>query len=447
MKIALYIPCFNVEKTLRACLEAAFHQHRPADDILVIDDGSTDMTVKIARQFPVRIIKHARNLGLAAARNSAINNTQAKLIASLDSDCRPGKDWLKYLATSINLSNVAGVSGKTVEAGTSSILDSWRDVHMKQNWGNSREINPPFLFGSNTLFRRELLVGIGSYNEKYRNNFEDVDISSRLRKRGYDLVYEPKAIVEHLKKDDLSSLLNNFWKWNFAYYIKRGFYRNTERFACKIKDNIGLSNRFLEDDLKNKRFKLLYLDFLIALHHSLRDFDYFNSGIEQDKFDIAMRSKVSIWLSLLDLTFFCHLDRSKTKLTTLMPKGNTFQQNFFALVLISSIFIKSRFKDKKFHRMLYKHLLFSVYKIHDAQLLNRLLNMSELHHDWGDLVKKEQANINKGFLEVLSVNFKDWVDVLIYRFPGIAMLINKAAKETEPVMAAVQGGLNDKISQ
>lgn len=435
MKIALYIPCFNSEKTIQACLNAVFRQVRPANDILVIDDGSTDMTVKIAKKYPVRIIKHAKNLGLAAARNSAIKNTDAKFIASLDSDCKPSKDWLKHLAKRINSSNVAGVGGRTVEANTSSVIDSWRAVHMKQHWGNSKKINPSFLFGSNTLFRRDLLLKAGSYNEKYRNNFEDVDISSRLRKKGYSLIYEPQAIVEHLRKDDLSSLLNNFWKWNFAYYIKEGFYRNPERFAFKIKDNIGLSNRFLEEDLKNKRYKLIYLDFLIVLHHSLRDFDYFNFRGKQDEFNITMRSKVSLWLSLLDLTFFYHFDHSKARITTLMPKENIFQQNFFALGLILSIFMKTKFKDKKFNKTLYRHLFLSVYKIRDDQLLNRLLNLLELHQDWSGLVKKEQANINKRFLEVLFLNFKDWVEVLVYRFPDIIMLIKKSAKKAEETTA------------
>lgn len=223
MKIALYIPCFNAEKTIGACLNAVFLQDRLADDILVIDDGSTDKTVEIAKTYPVRIIKHAKNLGLAAARNSALKNTDAKLIASLDSDCEPSKDWLKHLAKRINSSNVAGVGGKTEEANRSNVFNNWRAVHMKQHWGDSKKINPSFLFGSNTLLRRDLLLKVGSYNEKYRSNFEDVDISSRLRKRGYTIIYEPRAVVKHLRNDDLSSLLNNFWKWNFAYYIKEGF--------------------------------------------------------------------------------------------------------------------------------------------------------------------------------------------------------------------------------
>ena len=437
MRIALYIPCFNAEKTVQACLKAVFHQDRPADEVLIIDDGCTDATVKIAKKYPVRIVRHAKNLGLAAARNSAIKNTSAKLIASLDCDCKPNKDWLRYLLKSISSPNVSGVGGKTVEANTSSVLDNWRAVHMKQHWGDSRKTNPPFLFGSNTLFRRDLLLKVGSYNEKYRSNFEDVDISNRLIKNGYSLIYEPQAIVKHLRKDDLSSLLNNFWKWNFAYYIKEGFYKNPERFSFKIKDNIGLSNRFLEEDLENKRYELLYLDFLIALHHSLRDFDYFSFQGKQSEFNIPMCTKISAWLCLLDLTFFYHFDRSKDKLSTLLSKENIVQQNFISLGLVLSIFMKTKFKNRRFSKILNKHLFFSAYKISDDKLLNKLLNLVELHQDWNDLIKKDQPNINKGFLEVLSRNFKDWVDVLIYRFPGIIMLIKKSAKETEQAMAKV----------
>jgi len=437
MKIALYVPCFNAEKTIQACLSAVLHQSRPADDILVIDDGSTDMTVKIASSFPVRIIKHAKNLGLAVARNSAIKNTNAKLIASLDSDCKPDKDWLKHLAKRVNSSNVAGAGGQTVEANASSVFDSWRAVHMKQHWGNSKKTNPPFLFGSNTLFRRDLLLKVGTYKEEYRNNFEDVDISNRLRKKGYNLVYEPRAIVGHLRKDDLPSLLNNFWKWNFAYYIKEGFYRNPERFAFKIKDNIGLSNRFLEEDLENKRYELIYLDFLIALHHSLRDFDYFSFRGKQGEFSIPTCSKISAWLSLLDLTFFYHFDYSKERLTTLLPKENILQHNFLALSLLLSIFMKTKFKNNKFNKTLYKHLFLSAYKIRDDQLLNRFLNLLELHQDWSGLMNKEQTNLNKKFLEVLLINFKDWVEVLIYRFPNIIMLIKKSAKKTEEAISTV----------
>jgi glycosyltransferase involved in cell wall biosynthesis len=431
MKIALYIPCFNAQKTISACLDAVFAQSKSADTVLVIDDGSTDMTVEIAKKYPLKIIKHAKNRGLAAARNSAIKNTDAEFIASLDSDCKPNKDWLDCLIKGINSPKVAGSGGKIVESSTSSVFDLWRSVHMPQHWGAVKKINPAFLFGSNTLFRRDSLIQAGFYNESFKNNAEDVDISNRLRQRGYNLVYEPRAVARHLREDDLGSLLDNFWKWNFAFYIEKEFYENPERFASKIKDNMGLANRFLGEDLKNKRYALIYLDFLIALHHSLRDFEYYNFQGKPDEFNIAMRSKVSLWLSLLDLTFSYHFDYSKSKLSCLITKEHIFQQNFFALGLILSGFVKTKFRSMEFRKILYKHLLFSVYKIRDDQLLDRLFNLVELHQDWSGLVQKGQVNLDQEFLGVAFLNFKNWIENLVGCFPDIAKLIENSAKKTE----------------
>ena len=307
---------------------------------------------------------------------------------------------------------------------------------MKQHWGDNAQNDPPFLFGSNTLFRRDLLLEAGAYNEKYRNNFEDVDISNRLRKKGYRLFYEPRAVVRHLRKDNLSSLLNNFWKWNLAYYLKRGFYGSPERFVFKIKDNIGLSNRFLEEDLAGKRYGLLYLDFLIALHHSLRDFDYFSFQGKRRDFYISPGSKVSAWLSLLDLVFFYHFDQSKAGFATLMPKENMFRQNLFALSLVLSIFTKTKFNDQRFNSILYKHLFYSVHEIRDKQLLERLNTLTELRPDWNGFIKKEHPYIDKRFLDVLLSSFREWVDILIYRFPNIIGLIKKSARQAEAAMAA-----------
>ena len=123
----------------------------------------------------------------------------------------------------------------------------------------------------------------------------------------------------------------------------------------------------------------------------------------------------------------------------MIPILRVFSKGYFGVGrgLVLSIFMKTKFKNRRFSKILNKHLFFSAYKISDDKLLNKLLNLVELHQDWNDLIKKDQPNINKGFLEVLSRNFKDWVDVLIYRFPGIIMLIKKSAKETEQAMAKV----------
>ncbi|MCM8774227.1 MAG: glycosyltransferase family 2 protein [Candidatus Omnitrophica bacterium] len=429
LKVSLYIPCFNAAQTIRHCLEAVLKQSYPLEEVIVIDDGSTDETARIVSAYPVRLIRHTHNQGLATARNTAIKNIGTEFIAALDADCLPEADWLVQLMKRFSSPKIAGVGGKLLESYSNNVFDFWRAVHMRQHWEDEDRL-PRFLFGSNTVFRKEALLAVGLYNEEFKNNYEDVDICQRLKKDGWFLIYEPKAIVHHLKKDDICSILENYWRWNIAYYQKKNFYDNSRNFVFKLKDNLGLANRYIEEDLAAKRHQLLYLDFLLALHHSLKDFEYFTYKNKQGYSDCLL---LSLWLALIDLTFFYHFDSGKDQLPTLIPKKNSLLQNFFALNLILGSCISGIFKSKDFKRILYKHLLLSLYKTDDNYLLDRLLNLIELHKDWSNLLRKKQPNINILFLKSLYLYLQRWLKDLTLRFPDIVRMIEISAGKTDKI--------------
>ena len=63
--VSLYIPCYNREQYIAACIEGVLGQFRKPDEIFVIDDGSTDRTAEIASSYPqVMVIRHEGNGGL-----------------------------------------------------------------------------------------------------------------------------------------------------------------------------------------------------------------------------------------------------------------------------------------------------------------------------------------------------------------------------------------------
>ncbi len=427
MKISLYIPCFNAKNYIANVLEAVFNQKVAADEVIIVDDASTDGTAEIASRYPVKIIKHKDNRGLAAARNTAIKNINAEFIASLDADCVPEPDWLRKLMQRLDSAKAAGAGGKLLEV-SSTVFDVWRSVHMKQHW-EKEEKAPNFLFGSNTVFRRQALVKVGLYNEDFKNNYEDVDISNRLKKKGYTLAYESDAIVHHLKRDSIYSLLNNYWRWNLSYYIKKKYYSNPKSLTRKLKDNIGLANRYIGEDIDSGRHQLLYLDFILSLHHSLKDFGYFTFQKNQEYLNCPI---LPAWLSLLDLTFFYHFDSKKNNFSTLIPKVSLFLQNFFALNLILGKIIQDRFKSEKFKRTLYKHLILSIYpEINNTYFLDKILNLVELHPDWNQFCKKRHPNLSSSFLKDLSFNFRKWLNSLVFTYPGIIKMIEISAKNTD----------------
>jgi len=218
-EISLYLPCFNSEATLRPCLEAVFAQTLLASEVLVVDDGSTDATAAIAQKFGATVLSHGVNRGLGAGRNTAVRAATYPWVASLDSDCVANPEWLQTLARRLEADpSLAGVGGRLDEGNRTRLADAWRTKHMRQHWGGGEIRNPPFLFGNNTLFRKDAILEVGGYNEKLRTNFEDVAISEALSAAGHALLYEPEALVVHLRRDTLRSILRANWRWRFFGY-------------------------------------------------------------------------------------------------------------------------------------------------------------------------------------------------------------------------------------
>ena len=157
-KVSLYIPCYNAEKYISECLEGVLKQTYPIDEILIIDDGSTDNTVSIASKYPVRVIHHKKNRGLATARNTAFKEAKNEFVAALDADCVPHQDWLEQIMQCFTHKNIAGAGGMPVERNIKSIANKWRSIHMIQHWGTHKIENPPFLSGSNTVYQKKALA-------------------------------------------------------------------------------------------------------------------------------------------------------------------------------------------------------------------------------------------------------------------------------------------------
>lgn len=268
-KVSVYIPCYNGAKYLAQCIEGILAQSYPADEILLIDDGSCDNTYEIAVQYPLTIIRHDENRGIAAARNTAIVNARNDFVAALDSDCVPDKDWLKNLMYNFDNENVAGVGGCLIELYARNLADKWRSTYMGQNWGPKKVINPPFIFGSNSVFRKDVLVKIGLYNERYRTNGEDNDLSLRLLKQGLTLVYEPTAIARHLRRDSIVSVLRMNWQWNFYGH---SLHINLRNLLKGLLWDIRRIKGYIVHDVKKKRFSFLVLDLLAAFYAIYADY-------------------------------------------------------------------------------------------------------------------------------------------------------------------------------
>ena len=273
--VTAYIPAYNAAEYLPHSIEGLLQQSAAPDEILVIDDGSTDATAEIASRYPgVTLVRHERNKGLACARNTALRVARYDLIASLDADCVAAPAWLATLLPRLNDPKVVGVGGFLKEGVQRTLADRWRRARMAQEWGPALIRNPKFLYGSNNVFRKAPIIEAGGYNESLRTCGEDPDLAKRLRARGWELVYEPAAIATHLRHDNTRSILDMYWRWwkfgNQAY--PAGI---TLRSLIGTALFIHFRFNFLDPakaDLRAGRFDLLALDFLALGYLPYRDF-------------------------------------------------------------------------------------------------------------------------------------------------------------------------------
>ena len=221
MSISIAIPCYNGAPYIEGCIVSAFNQSHPADKIFVIDDGSTDNSINIISKYPVEVIRHPKNLGLATARNTALHNVNTDLIVYIDADAIADHRLVEVLLQEFGRGNYAGVGGQGIEANRETVYDRWRSLHAQQSLGKERNEHCEFLAGICMGYYCNALTAIGGFDTTFRTNGEDVDIGIRLNRAGYQLVYTPEALVYHQRKDDLASLRQTMYWWYYWAFIAK----------------------------------------------------------------------------------------------------------------------------------------------------------------------------------------------------------------------------------
>lgn len=110
MKISVVIPAYNEEAYIRNCLESLVKQQVKPDEIIVINNNSTDKTVAIAKEYPVKIVTE-KIQGMIPARNRGFNEAKYEIIARTDADTIVPSDWIKEIKKNFKDKSLVALSG------------------------------------------------------------------------------------------------------------------------------------------------------------------------------------------------------------------------------------------------------------------------------------------------------------------------------------------------
>lgn len=229
--VTLAIPCFNAEQHIRGALESILRQSIAVEEIVVVDDGSTDRTRDAVSLLPgVRLISHGENRGIAASRNSAWQAARGEVVVYMDADCIAEPGFLASLLQGYEDDTVAGVGGCGIEAIDNTMYDRWRREVLFQHWGAEPRETVPFLFGLCSSYRRSVLQQLGGFDTLFRTSGEDMDMGFRMNRAGYRLLYTPDGVVNHQRADDRATIRKMVYRHCFW-----GFFAQRKNSTCENK--------------------------------------------------------------------------------------------------------------------------------------------------------------------------------------------------------------------
>ena len=217
-KITIAIPHYKAVESLKRLLNALENQNfnKNEFEVLVVNDGA-ESRVKRNKlgdfSFELKII-NKKHGGVASARNSAIKTCSTDFIFFLDQDCIPQKEWLKNMANRFKKENykVAAIGGFTMPIANKGIVNEYFNI--------SNSLGVPIvdkktgeivtIITANAGFRSKALKSVDGFDAKIFNALsyggEDVDLTYRLKKIGYSLIFEPTAIVLHEYPNKFNSI-------------------------------------------------------------------------------------------------------------------------------------------------------------------------------------------------------------------------------------------------
>jgi glycosyltransferase involved in cell wall biosynthesis len=206
---SVIIRCFNEEKNINKLLKGIFQQSIKNVEIILVDSGSTDNTLRIASRYPVRIVHidpDDFSFGRALNRGCEVATSEFMVIAS--AHVYPVyKDWLEKLLSFFQDETVGLVYGK--QRGNKGTKYSEHQIfaHWFPEKSNSRQSHP-FCNNANAAIRKSLW-GKLPYDENL-TGLEDLDWAKRAMEMQYKISYSAEAEIVHVHDESYSRILNRY---------------------------------------------------------------------------------------------------------------------------------------------------------------------------------------------------------------------------------------------
>ncbi len=261
MKLSIVIICWNDRAVIEECLNSILEEVQDKKlEVIVSDNGSTDGSRELIRErfSAVRIVANGENLGFARGNNAGIQHATGEYVLILNPDTivHPGAidRWVNWAdghpeagAFGCRVLNPDGsyqeparpfptIRGSWIAALGLAWLGRFSKYFVANRyvgWDGGSERQIDWQYGCCVLFRREVLLELGGFDEQFFYHFEEVDLCYRTWRAGHSILFFPDAEITHLGGQSVGRAPIRFyletWRNRYRYFFKHYGARGARR--------------------------------------------------------------------------------------------------------------------------------------------------------------------------------------------------------------------------
>ncbi len=193
MKVSVIIPVRNEEDYIGNCLTDLTNQEEPADEIIVVNNGSTDKTVEIVKEFPVKLL-YVKEPGIARTRALGFDEAKGDILGRIDADTKVPRNWIKKMRANFEAQTIDALTGPAnfYDAPLQPILFSKFFVSFMHLIQGFNTLNGPNMAMTKSIWNR-VSPHLCTDDTKMH---EDLDLAIHIHRLGGVIKYDPQFIAQ-----------------------------------------------------------------------------------------------------------------------------------------------------------------------------------------------------------------------------------------------------------
>ncbi len=220
--VSILVPAYNEEKVIGNTIESLLKSNYRNYEIIVLDDGSKDNTVAVARQYEsnprVRVIAK-ENGGKSSALNLGIQMARGEVVIAMDADTVFEPDFIPYILGHFRDPKVGAASGNAKVGNREDLIANWQSIEYITSFNLDRRAYTllncvTVVPGAAGAWRKRDLIAAGGFG--HDTLAEDADLTVNVRKLGRRIVYEDRSIAWTEAPNTVKAFVKQRRRWSYG---------------------------------------------------------------------------------------------------------------------------------------------------------------------------------------------------------------------------------------